>query len=189
MNYQRHIGASIEAYKTLGPGMLQSVYEFCLAYILKDSGDFKMLKIFQIFAFIYICIFSSLGNSSEKNSLWESSYQVKFFECNWPIPSKMILIANGFHNHTFNTVGFNDDSKNLRIIFLEKFDNHLDVLRNARYVSDINKELIGSGFIKYTVNTTIGPEIFISKNDKAIRFFGFDDDDIQYALGVCLSSN
>ena len=32
------IGAAIEVHKTLGPGLLESVYETCLAYELKQKG-------------------------------------------------------------------------------------------------------------------------------------------------------
>jgi GxxExxY protein len=35
---RRIIGAAIEVHKTLGPGLLESVYQACLAYELRQSG-------------------------------------------------------------------------------------------------------------------------------------------------------
>ena len=32
------IGAAIEVHKELGPGLLESIYEKCLSYLLKDKG-------------------------------------------------------------------------------------------------------------------------------------------------------
>ncbi len=32
------IGAAIEVHRELGPGLLESVYELCLAYELKERG-------------------------------------------------------------------------------------------------------------------------------------------------------
>jgi len=50
------IGATIEVHKELGPGLLESIYEKCLAYLLKEKGLQLMMqqKVPLIFRGIYL---------------------------------------------------------------------------------------------------------------------------------------
>jgi len=50
------IGAAIEVHKELGPGLLESIYEKCLAYLLKEKGLQLMMqqKVPLIFRGIYL---------------------------------------------------------------------------------------------------------------------------------------